>query len=282
MDLHDLPPPLLQVRQLCKSYPAPRRHWLALPAQQRVLNNVDFELHAGRCLGLVGASGSGKSTLARLILALESPTSGQVLLDGQDLHRLPAAALRPLRQHMAMVFQDPATALNPRRSVGWSIAEPLTAHGNLAPADIAQRVAQALEHVSLHTHDAQRYPHSLCGGQRQRIAIARAIITRPRLLVLDEPVSALDVSVQAQVLNVLLQLQQELGLAYLLISHDLAVISHLCHHMLVLHAGEVVESGSPQQLQRAAHDPITQALLRSVPTITPGAARQRYAAHHNQ
>ena len=238
MDLHDLPPPLLQVRQLCKSYPAPRRHWLALPAQQRVLNNVDFELHAGRCLGLVGASGSGKSTLARLILALESPTSGQVLLDGQDLHRLPAAALRPLRQHMAMVFQDPATALNPRRSVG-------------------------------------------C-GQRQRIAIARAIITRPRLLVLDEPVSALDVSVQAQVLNVLLQLQQELGLAYLLISHDLAVISHLCHHMLVLHAGEVVESGSPQQLQRAAHDPITQALLRSVPTITPGAARQRYAAHHNQ
>ena len=237
------------MRQLCKSYPAPRRHWLALPAQQRVLNNVDFELHAGLCLGLVGAWGSGKSTLARLILALESPTSGQVLLDGQDLHRLPAAALRPLRQHMAMVFQDPATALNPRRSVGWSIAEPLTAHGN-----------QALEHVGLHPHDAQRYPHSFSGGQRQRIAIARAIITRPRLLVLDEPVSALDVSVQAQVLNVLLQLQQQLGLAYLLISHDLAVISHLCHHMLVLHAGEVVESGSPQQLQRAAHDPITQAL----------------------
>ena len=207
MDLHDLPTPLLQVRQLCKSYTAPRRHWLALPAQQRVLNNVDFELHAGRCLGLVGASGSGKSTMARLILALESPTSGQVLLDGQDLHRLPATALRPLRQHMAMVFQDPATALNPRRSVGWSIAEPLTAHGNLAPADIAQRVAQALEHVGLHPHDAQRYPHSFSGGQRQRIAMARAIITRPRLLVLDEPVSALDVSVQAQVLNVLLQLQ---------------------------------------------------------------------------
>ncbi len=184
MDLHDLPPPLLQVRQLCKSYPAPRRHWLALPAQQRVLNNVDFELHAGRCLGLVGASGSGKSTLARLILALESPTSGQVLLDGQDLHRLPAAALRPLRQHMAMVFQDPATALNPRRSVGWSIAEPLTAHGNLAPADIAQRVAQALEHVGLHPHDAQRYPpqffwrpapaHCHCAGHHHAPAPAGA------------------------------------------------------------------------------------------------------------
>ena len=277
MDLHDLPPPLLQVRQLCKSYPAPRRHWLALPAQQRVLNNVDFELHAGRCLGLVGASGSGKSTLARLILALESPTSGQVLLDGQDLHRLPAAALRPLRQHMAMVFQDPATALNPRRSVGWSIAEPLTAHGNLAPADIAQRVAQALEHVGLHPHDAQRYPHSFSGGQRQRIAIARAIITRPRLIVADEPVSALDVSVQAQVLNLLLQLQQEFGMAYVIIGHDLSVIHHMCDEVVVLHQGQVVETGTPSQLLHGAKDPYTQALLRAVPTIAPGAARQRRA-----
>ena len=282
MDTQHLAPPLLHVQQLCKNYHLPRRNLLRLPPYVAALRGVDVTLHAGRSLGIVGESGSGKSTLARLIMALDTPTSGHVLLDGQDLHALPAAQLRQARRDFQMVFQDPYAALNPRRTIGWSVAEPLTALGPLPEDEVQARVAQALEQVGLRAQDAQRYPHAFSGGQRQRIAIARAIITRPRLLVLDEPVSALDVSVQAQVLNVLLQLQQELGLAYLLISHDLAVISHLCHHMLVLHAGEVVESGSPQQLQRAAHDPITQALLRSVPTITPGAARQRYAAHHNQ
>ena len=279
MDAAALPPPLLEVRQLCHHYPAPRPGLLARPHPHPVLRNVSLTLPAGRCLGLVGASGSGKSTLARLVLALDTPSSGQVLLDGQDLHRLPPAALRQMRQNMAMVFQDPATALNPRRSVGWSVAEPLTALGGppLAPAEVTRRVAQALEDVGLHAQDAQRYPGSFSGGQRQRIALAHAIIARPRLLVLDEPVSALDVCVQAQVLNLLLELQQRLGLGYLLISHDLSVISHLCDQVLVLHQGEVVESGTPQQLLHAARSPVTQALLHSVPTMTPGAARLRYA-----
>lgn len=278
MDAAALPPPLLEVRQLCHSYAVPRPGLFARPQPQPVLRNIDFTLQAGRCLGLVGASGSGKSTLARLVLALATPSSGQVLLDGEDLHRLPAAALRQARQRMAMVFQDPATALNPRRCIGWSVAEPLTVlEPPLAPAEIAQRVAQALEDVGLRAQDAQRFPHSFSGGQRQRIALARAIVTRPRLLVLDEPVSALDVSVQAQVLNLLLELQQRLDLGYLLISHDLAVIDHLCSQVLVLHQGEVVESGTPQQLLHAARHPVTQALLRSVPTMAPGAARLRYA-----
>lgn len=278
MDAAALPPPLLEVRQLCHSYAAPRPGLFARPQLHPVLHNVGFTLQAGRCLGLVGASGSGKSTLARLVLALATPSSGQVLLDGEDLHRLPAAALRQARRHMALVFQDPATALNPRRSIGWSVAEPLTVlEPPLAPAEITQRVAQALEDVGLRAQDARRLPGSFSGGQRQRIALARAIVTRPRLLVLDEPVSALDVSVQAQVLNLLLELQQRLGLGYLLISHDLAVIHHLCDQVLVLHQGEVVESGTPQQLLHAARHPVTQALLRSVPTMTPGAARLRFA-----
>lgn len=278
MDAAALPPPLLEVRQLCHSYAAPRTSLFARPQLHPVLHNVGFTLQAGRCLGLVGASGSGKSTLARLVLALATPSSGQVLLDGEDLHRLSAAALRQARRHMALVFQDPATALNPRRSIGWSVAEPLTVlEPPLAPAEITQRVAQALEDVGLRAQDARRLPGSFSGGQRQRIALARAIVTRPRLLVLDEPVSALDVSVQAQVLNLLLELQQRLGLGYLLISHDLAVIHHLCDQVLVLHQGEVVESGTPQQLLHAARHPVTQALLRSVPTMTPGAARLRFA-----
>ena len=274
--------PLLQVTDLVREYTLPREHLFRPPGKVHALNGVNFSIAAGRSLGIVGESGSGKSTLARLVMALDAPTSGTVELLGRNLHQLPAEQLRQARRDFQMVFQDPYGSLDPRQTVERIVTEPLQAQGQTTRAEQREQAAQVLSQVGLRTNDLGKYPHEFSGGQRQRIAIARAIITRPRLLVLDEPVSALDVSVQAQVLNVLLQLQQQLGLAYLLISHDLAVISHLCHHMLVLHAGEVVESGSPQQLQRAAHDPITQALLRSVPTITPGAARQRYAAHHNQ
>lgn len=277
MDAHDLPPPLLQVQQLCKTYQLPRRSLLRLPPQVPALRDVDLTLYAGRSLGIVGESGSGKSTLARLIMALDTPTSGQVLLDGQDLHALPAAQLRQARRDFQMVFQDPYAALNPRRTIGWSVAEPLAALGPLPQDEVHERVAQALEQVGLRAQDAQRYPHAFSGGQRQRIAIARAIITRPRLIVADEPVSALDVSVQAQVLNLLLQLQQEFGMAYVIIGHDLSVIHHMCDEVLVLCQGQVVETGPSQQLLRAAKDPYTQALLRAVPGIAPGAARQRRA-----
>ncbi len=278
MDALDLAPPLLHVQQLCKTYQLPRRSLLRLPTQVQALRDVSLTLHAGRSLGIVGESGSGKSTLARLIMALDTPTSGQVLLDGQDLHTLPAAQLRQARRDFQMVFQDPYAALNPRRTIGWSVAEPLAALGPLPASEVQERVAQALEQVGLRAQDAQRYPHAFSGGQRQRIAIARAIITRPRLIVADEPVSALDVSVQAQVLNLLLQLQQEFGMAYVIIGHDLSVIHHMCDEVLVLCQGQVVETGPPQQLLHAARDPYTQALLRAVPAIAPGAARQRRAA----
>lgn len=278
MDTQHLAPPLLHVQQLCKNYHLPRRNPLRLPAYVAALRGVDVTLHAGRSLGIVGESGSGKSTLARLIMALDTPTSGHVLLDGQDLHALPAAQLCQARRDFQMVFQDPYAALNPRRTIGWSVAEPLTALGPLPEDEVQARVAQALEQVGLRAQDAQRYPHAFSGGQRQRIAIARAIITRPRLIVADEPVSALDVSVQAQVLNLLLQLQQEFGMAYVIIGHDLSVIHHMCDEVVVLHQGQVVETGTPSQLLHAAKDPYTQALLRAVPTIAPGAARQRRVA----
>ena len=248
----------------------------------KALVDVSFELKAGQTLAVVGESGCGKSTLARQLTLIEPPTGGRLQVGGEWVAPGDRAQYKRLRSQVQMVFQNPYASLNPRQKIGHQIAEPLLLNTTLSASERKAKVLASLERVGLRPEHYDRYAHMFSGGQRQRIAIARAIITRPRLLVLDEPVSALDVSVQAQVLNVLLQLQQQLGLAYLLISHDLAVISHLCHHMLVLHAGEVVESGSPQQLQRAAHDPITQALLRSVPTITPGAARQRYAAHHNQ
>ncbi|MBS7351359.1 MAG: ABC transporter ATP-binding protein [Comamonas sp.] len=277
MQAQDLPPPLLEVRQLHKTYPLPRRQLWGLAAQLQALHDVSFSLHVGRSLGVVGESGSGKSTLARLVMALDTPTSGQVLLHGQDLHALPAAQLRSLRPQMQMVFQDPYSALNPRLPIGRSVAEPLSALPPIAADEQQERVVQALAQVGLHADDARRYPHAFSGGQRQRIAIARAIITRPQLVVADEPVSALDVSVQAQVLNVLQELQRSHGMSYLFISHDLSVVHHLCDEIMVLHQGQVVESGPSHQLLRAAKDPYTRALLAAVPSITPGAARARRA-----
>ena len=278
MQAQDLPPPLLQVRQLHKTYRLPRRKPWGLAPRLVALQDINFNLHAGRSLGVVGESGSGKSTLARLVMALDEPSSGQVLLHGQDIHALPAPQLRTLRPQMQMVFQDPYSALNPRLPIGRSVAEPLSALLPLPADELQERVVQALEQVGLHADDAQRYPHAFSGGQRQRIAIARAIITRPQLVVADEPVSALDVSVQAQVLNVLQELQRSHGMSYLFISHDLSVIHHLCDEVLVLHQGQVVESGPSHQLLQAAKDPYTRALLAAVPSITPGAARARRQA----
>jgi peptide/nickel transport system ATP-binding protein len=251
--------PLLQVEGLGKHYRLPReRVWQAAPAVQ-ALHDTSFTLQAGQSLGIVGESGSGKSTLARLVMALERPSAGRVLLSGQDLHALSPSALREARAGFQMVFQDPYGSLDPRQRVGRIVAEPLKVPDR-------QRVSEALDAVGLRAADAEKYPHEFSGGQRQRIAIARALITRPQLIVADEPLSALDVSVQAQVLNLMRDLQQQFGIAYLFISHDLAVIDHLCSEVAVMQAGRIVEHGPTDQVLREPTHLCTQALLAAVPS----------------
>jgi len=217
----------------------------------------------------VGESGSGKSTIARLVMALDQPTSGSVKLLGRDLHRLPREELRLARRDVQMVFQDPYGSLDPRQTVERIVAEPLAALAGSSRAEQRERAAESLAAVGLRSTDLHKYPHEFSGGQRQRIAIARALITRPKLIVADEPVSALDVSVQAQVLNLMQDLQQQFGVSYLLISHDLAVVNHLCDEVCVLHRGLVVERGAPAQLFAHAEHPYTQALLAAVPRAEP-------------
>ena len=256
---------LLVATDLVKHYRLPREHLLASAPELRALQGVSFTLQSGRSLGVVGESGSGKSTLARLVMALERPTSGQVLFDGQDLHALDAAALRRARAGFQMVFQDPYGSLDPRRKVLQTVAEPLAVMHGASRAEQRERAGEVLDAVGLRAADLDKYPHEFSGGQRQRIAIARALITRPRLIVADEPVSALDVSVQAQVLNLMQDLQDRYGVTYLFISHDLAVIDLVCDDILVLQHGQVVERGSPESLFRHPQHPYTQRLLAAVP-----------------
>ena len=263
-------PPLLSLRNVTRRYTLPREHLLRPAPVVQALAGVSLQVTPGRSLGIVGESGSGKSTLARLAMALEPPTSGEVLFMGRDLNRLGAAELQAARRDFQMVFQDPYGSLDPRQRVGRIVAEPLAAAGTNGDAPAQQRVAEALDAVGLRASDAQKYPHEFSGGQRQRIAIARALITRPRLIVADEPVSALDVSVQAQVLNLLQDLQQQFGVTYLLISHDLAVVDHVCDEVAVMFAGRVVEQGSPDVLFHAAAHPYTRLLMAAVPRA-PGA-----------
>ncbi len=255
---------LLQVEHLSRDYLLPRETLLQPPPRVQALRDVSFTLQAGRSLGIVGESGSGKSTLARLVMALDTPTSGRVLFDGQDLQALPREALRRARRDFQMVFQDPQSSLDPRWRVERIVAEPLAAQG-AGRAECRERAAEALDAVGLRAADLAKYPHEFSGGQRQRIAIARALITRPRLIVADEPVSALDVSVQAQVLNLMQDLQDRHGITYLFISHDLAVVRHLCDEVAVLQAGRIVEQGPAGPLLRDPQHPYTRALLDAVP-----------------
>ncbi len=266
-------PPLLEALALAKQYRLPREHLFAPGALVQALDDVSFTLHAGTTLGIVGESGSGKSTLARLVMALEPPTAGTVHMAGQDLARLDPVALRHARAGFQMVFQDPFGSLDPRQTVGRIVVEPLVAQGGSARAEQQARAAAMLDAVGLRAGDAAKYPHEFSGGQRQRIAIARALVTQPRLIVADEPVSALDVSVQAQVLNLMQDLQDRLGVTYLFISHDLAVVDLVCDEVLVLYQGRVVEQGSPDILFRQAAHPYTRALMDAVPLARPGARR---------
>ncbi|MES2939960.1 MAG: ATP-binding cassette domain-containing protein [Pseudomonadota bacterium] len=263
--------PLLQVDNLVREYALPREKLLQPPGKVHALNGVSFTIEAGRSLGIVGESGSGKSTLARLVMALDKPTSGQVRMLGRDLHALPTEELRQARRDFQMVFQDPYGSLDPRQTVERIVTEPLAAQGTVRD-ERHQRARAVLESVGLRAADLGKYPHEFSGGQRQRIAIARALVTRPRLIVADEPVSALDVSVQAQVLNLLQDLQTEFGITYMLISHDLAVVQHLCDDVAVLWQGRIVEQGPPEQLFTAAQHPYTRTLLAAVPEAEPPAA----------
>ncbi|EHL22588.1 ABC transporter-like protein [Acidovorax sp. NO-1] len=269
---------LLQVTDLVREYTLPREHLFHPPGKVHALNGVSFSIASGRSLGIVGESGSGKSTLARLVMALDAPTSGTVELLGRNLHQLPAGQLRQARRDFQMVFQDPYGSLDPRQTVERIVTEPLQAQGQTTRAEQREQAGEVLSQVGLRTNDLSKYPHEFSGGQRQRIAIARALITRPRLIVADEPVSALDVSVQAQVLNLMQDLQQQSGITYMLISHDLAVVNHLCDEVVVLYQGRIVERGAPGELFRNAQHPYTQALVGAVPQVQPGRARARRAA----
>ena len=259
--------PLLQVDKLTRHYTLPRQKlWQPAPVVQ-ALNGVGFTLHAGRSLGIVGESGSGKSTLARLVMALDTPTSGSVHMLGRDLHKLPRAELQRARRDFQMVFQDPYGSLDPRQTVARTVAEPLAALGETSPAQQRVQATHMLDAVGLRPSDLDKYPHEFSGGQRQRIAIARALITRPQLIVADEPVSALDVSVQAQVLNLMADLRDAHGVTFLFISHDLAVVSHLCQDVAVMQGGLIVEHGPVRQVLGAPAHPYTRALLDAVPEM---------------
>jgi ABC-type oligopeptide transport system ATPase subunit len=257
---------LLQVTSLTKHYALPRAHPFAATESLTALDDVSFTLEGGKTLGIVGESGSGKSTLARLVMALEAPTAGQVLFEGRDLHQLSRDELRQARRHFQMVFQDPYSSLDPRMTVARTVAEPLDQLEGLPRTQQRERTAAMLDAVGLNAAtDLDKYPHEFSGGQRQRIAIARALVTQPKLIVADEPVSALDVSVQAQVLNLMQDLQESFGLAYLFISHDLAVVDLVCDELIVLQHGRVVEQGATDDVLASPQQPYTQRLLDAVP-----------------
>ncbi len=267
------PAPLLAVRGLSRIYAA---RGLGR-GSTTIVDDVSFDVAENETLGLVGESGSGKSTIGRAVLMLPKPSAGTVRLDGEDLTRLGSSGLRAARRKMQIVFQDPYAALNPRMSVGAFIAEPLEVHGVGSRAERAETVADLLRKVGLDPAAARRYPHQFSGGQRQRIAIARAIALRPRLVVADEPISALDVSIQAQIVNLLMDLQDELKLSYIFISHDLRVVRRICHRVAVLSAGRIVELAPTERLFVDPRHPYTRRLLAAIPLLDPAAERERAA-----
>ena len=268
--------PLLEVQNLRVHFPVKQGVFARARGQVRAVDDVSLTVAAGETVGLVGESGCGKTTLGRAVIRLVEPTGGTIRFAGEDITQLRGAALRQRRRQFQMIFQDPFSSLNPRRTVGESIGEALDLH-RLTPTREArsQRIDELLAGVGLDAAHAERFPHEFSGGQRQRIGIARALAVEPRLIVCDEPVSALDVSVQAQVVNLLQDLQREHGLAYLFISHDLAVVEHLSHRIVVLYLGRVVEAGPAKDLCRAPRHPYTQALISAVPVVDPDAKRQR-------
>ncbi|MFE5964811.1 ABC transporter ATP-binding protein [Streptomyces sp. NPDC056463] len=264
------PAPLLRVRDLTMTFPGRG----ARSAPVRAVDGVGFDVAAGETLGLVGESGCGKSTTGRAIVRLLEPTAGSVSYDGRDISRLSQRELKPLRRDLQMVFQDPHSSLNPRHTVARIISDPLVVQGS-STADARKRAVELMDLVGLIPEHVDRYPHEFSGGQAQRIGIARALATRPRLVVADEPVSALDVSVQAQIVNLMERLQRELGLAYLFIAHDLSVVKRVCDRVAVMYLGRIVEIGPKERVYAAPAHPYTRALLSAVPLPDPAAERAR-------
>ena len=266
--------PLVQVRDLVKEFVLRRTSWRTENATVHAVSGVSFDIRAGEALALVGESGCGKSTTARCVLRLIEPSSGSIRFDGVELTALSSARLRDARRRFQMVFQDPYTSLNPRMTVGEIVAEPLLVHGATAQRQ-RERVDELLEQVQLGTDAVDRYPHQFSGGQRQRIGIARALALSPDLVALDEPVSALDVSIQAEIIRLLQRLRDELGLAYLFIAHDLSVVRHLSHRVAVMYLGKIVEMAPAAELYSRPAHPYTKALLSAAPIPDPLIERDR-------
>jgi oligopeptide transport system ATP-binding protein len=270
--------PLLEVTDLVKHFPARRGLLINREADQvRAVDGISFRLAQGETLGLVGESGSGKSTACRTVLQLLKPTSGSVRFEGREIAGLPRRQMRPLRPQMQMIFQDPYASLNPRKRVGQIVSDPLRLQGRSSGTELRRRVQELLERVGLSPEHYDRYPHEFSGGQRQRIGIARALALQPKLIIADEPVSALDVSIRSQIINLLDDLQDEFGLTYLFIAHEIGVVRHVSDRIAVMHHGKIVEQGPADRVCERPSDPYTKTLLAAVPVPDPRESRARRA-----
>jgi oligopeptide transport system ATP-binding protein len=270
---------LLEVTDLVKHFPIKQGIVIDREVDQvRAVDGISLSIERGKTLGLVGESGSGKSTACRAILQLIKPTSGSVKFEGQEIAGYSRRRMRPLRREMQMIFQDPYASLNPRKRVGQIVADPLRRQGVASGSERRKRVQELLERVGLSSEHYNRFPHEFSGGQRQRIGIARALALQPKLVIADEPVSALDVSIQAQIINLLDDLQDELGLTYLFVAHDIGVVRHVSDRIAVMHDGKIVEQGSADQVCERPKDPYTKKLLAAVPIPDPRESRLRRKA----
>jgi oligopeptide transport system ATP-binding protein len=271
--------PLLEVTDLVKHFPVKRGMLLEREVDQvRAVDGIDFKVEAGETLGLVGESGSGKSTACRAVLQLIKPTSGSVRFEGREIAGLGRRQMTPLRREMQMIFQDPYASLNPRKRVGQIVGDPLKRQGIASGSELRRQVQEMLERVGLSSEHFNRYPHEFSGGQRQRIGIARAIALKPKLVICDEPVSALDVSIQAQIVNLLDDLQDEFGLAYLFVAHDIGVVRHISDRIAVMNEGRIVEQGTADEVCERPKDEYTKKLLAAVPIPDPRESRERHGS----